>query len=257
MTRKRLFLDENFTYGLIYRAYIEGYAEPYPNALQHPYSQKVLNMGPRLEIQQKLLPSLLLYESIDIEHVDNFTLYSFNRKRILPRSETKQSIIAFQDFIPSYISSDEVKKYLDSIPPEMIADLLHDYILQLDNIDIDRNLLVKALREDIPKSFDTLQRRYDELSIKELLPLDDAAKNRIIKELSNIEALLHRYSSIISAYTYIARKLTDCEAANAHLLSTFLPTNPTVLHKSDVEHLTSNKGDEWSALVGVVFKNMH
>jgi hypothetical protein len=50
--------------------------------------------------------------------------------------------------------------------------------------------------------------------------------------------------------------MTYCEAANAHLLSTFLPTNPTVLHKSNVEYFTSNKGDEWTALVGVVFKNM-
>jgi len=257
VTRKRLFLDEDFTYGLIYKAYIDGYAEPYSQtALQHPYSQKILNIGARSEIQQKLLPSLLLYESIDIESFDNFTLYSFNRKRIYPRSETEQSIIVVQDSVPLSMSSDEVKKYLDSIPPEMIVDLLHDYILQRDNKNIDRNLLVKALREDIPKSFDILQRRYYELFIKELLPLDDTTKNRITKELRDIEASLSIYSPIVSAYTYIARKLTYCESANAHLLSTFLPTNPTVLHKSNVEYLTSNKGDEWSALIGVVFKNM-
>jgi hypothetical protein len=275
VSQKRLVLDEDFTYGLIYRAHIDGYAEPYSqDTLQHPYSQNVLKIGARPEIQQKLLPSLLLYESIYIEPFDNFALYSFNRELIYPQSETKQSIIAIQDSRKRSTSSDEVKKYLDSIPPEMIVDLLHDYILQRDNIDIDRNSLIKALREDIPKSFDTLNRRYYELAselfepelapiLSSLLgldykpkPLDDTTKNRIAEELRDIESSLSIYSPIASAYTYIAQKMTYCEAANAHLLSTFLPTNPTVLHKSNVEYFTSNKGDEWSALVGVVFKNM-
>jgi hypothetical protein len=274
VSQKRLVLDKDFTYGLIYRAYIDGYAEPYSqSSLQSSYSQNILKIGCRPEIQQKLLPILLLYESIDIEPFDNFTLYSLNRKRIYPQSETEQSIIAVRS-VPRYMSSDEVKKYLEYIPPEIIVDLLHDYILQRDNINIDRNLLIKALREDIPNSFDTLIRRYYELAgklfepkiapiLSSLLglhykpePLDDTTKNRIAKELRDIETLLGIYSPIASAYTYIAQKLRYCEAANAHLLSTFLPTNPMVLRKSNVEYLTSNKGDEWSALVGVVFNNM-
>jgi hypothetical protein len=268
VSQKRLALDEDFTYGLIYRAYIDGYAEPYSqSSLQDPYSQNVLKIGSRPEIQQKLLPSLLLYESIYIEPFDNFALYSFNRELIYPQRETKQSIIAIQDSRKRGTSSDEVKKYLDSIPPEMIVDLLHDYILQRDNINVDRNLLIKALREDIPKSFDTMISRCYELASElfvssfleshyKLKPLDDTTKNRIAEELRDIEASLSIYSPIASAYTYIAQKLTYCEAANAHLLSTFLPTSPTVLHKSNVQYLTSNKGDEWSALVGVIFKNM-
>jgi len=274
--KKRLVLDKDFTYGLIYRAYSDGYAEPYSqSSLQSSYSQNVLMIGSRPEIKQKLLPSLLLYESIDIEPFDNFILYSFNRKRIYPpRSETEQSIIAVQESMPRYMGSDGVKKYLDSIPPEMIVDLIHEYVLQQANVNIRKNTIIKALKKEIPKSYDRLVLRryelYNRLHEPKLAPLlsrllglpykakllDKATKNKITRELKAIEARLRIYDPIVSAYTYITQKLIYCESVDAHLLSTFLPANPTALRKGNVRRVASDKGDEWSALIGVVFNNM-
>jgi len=279
MPPKRLVLDTEFSYGLIYRAYVDGYAKPYSqSALQNRYSQEVLKIGSRPEVQQELLPSLLLYESIEIEPFDNFILYSSNMKGLYPKKETDQNIIVVGESIPRYIFGigigDEVKKYLDYIPPEMIVDLLHGFLLRRRNVDINKDVIIKALKKDIPESYDMLSCRYFELYSQlhesKLAPLlssllglpykarslNSAAKNKIAKQLKNIEALLSIYEPIASAYTYIARKLTYCENANAHLRSTFLPVNPTALRESNVNQLASDKSDEWSTLVGVVFTNM-
>ena len=275
MARKRLVLDEDFTYALIYRAYSDGYARPYSQkTLQSPYSRRVLSIGSDTELQQKLLPSLLLYESIEIEPFDNFVLYSSNRKSIYPKEEVKEGTVMVGNSVPRLISSDEVKKYLDVVPPEMIVDLLHSYLLRRARVNIDKSSLIKILREDIPKYYDELRPRYFKLTsrllepelaplLSELFgttytakPLDEATKNKLSRKLKEVKELLDTYSLIASAYTYIARKLTYCESMNAHLLSTFLPANPVDLRRSDVRQLASDRSDEWSALVGVVFTNM-
>jgi hypothetical protein len=172
------------------------------------------------------------------------------------------------------MGSDGVKKYLDSIPPEMIVDLIHEYVLQQANVNIRKNTIIKALKKEIPKSYDRLVLRryelYNRLHEPKLAPLlsrllglpykakllDKATKNKITRELKAIEARLRIYDPIVSAYTYITQKLIYCESVDAHLLSTFLPANPTALRKGNVRRVASDKGDEWSALIGVVFNNM-
>lgn len=270
---RKLLLDKDYTFGVIFRAYVDGYSQPYSeNILEHPYSKEVLSLGGNALIQRDLLSTLLLYDHIEIEPFDNFVLYTLGNKQVYPRSEM-ESIVRVGRSVLVRDSGAEVKKYLDLVPPEMVVDLLYDRLVKRDRLKIDREGLIKALKEDIPSSYDEIREKYYDLFseaiepqleplFRELLgdnyqtkPLDSVRRKKIDQDLSQIKNRYLEYETIASSYTYIVKKLINCDLENADLRSSFVPSHVVDVKPSGLDLVKSNR-DELSALAAVMFHNM-
>jgi hypothetical protein len=170
--------------------------------------------------------------------------------------------------------SSSVKEFLDKIPPRTISDLLITY-LQRKNIRISREKLIRYLEVDAPRSYDDISNRYIELlsetkgsKIAEVisksigipyrkLRLDKTTRKQKMEELLKLKRKLNRYESIVSGYVYLAELLTYCEGYSANLKSSLVKLNQFEINNKRLYEIKSiEQGDEYSSLIGVVFKNL-
>lgn len=275
-----ILLDKDYTYGLIYRAYTENLAIPYSrDALSHPYSRGVLSQGGNPDIQRELLPALLLYDRVFVQPFDNFVLYTIDSKSgkkesIYPAKETKSKYITIVGPFTRLPGSSTVKEFLDKIPPRTISDLLINY-LQRKNIRISREKLIRCLEVDAHRFYDDIFDRYIELlaetkgskiagvisksiGIPYRKPrLDKTAKKQKMEELLKLKRKLDYYEPILSGYVYLAELLTYCEGYGANLKSSLGKSNQFEIGKKRLHEIKSiEREDEYSTLIGVVFKNL-
>jgi len=275
-----LLLDRDYTYGLIYRAYTENFAVPYSHdTLFHPYSREVLSRGGNPDIQRELLPALLFHDRIFIEPFDNFVLYTIDSKSgkkesIYPTKETKSQYITVVGPFTRLPGSSTVKEFLNKIPPKTISDLLVNY-LQAKNIRINREKLIRYLEVDVPRSYDGIYSRYIELlsetkgskiagEISRLIGvpykkprLGNTTRKQKMEELLKLKRKLDRYEPIVSSYVYLAELLTYCKSHGANLKSSLGKANQFEINKKRLHEIKNiEREDEYSSLVGVVFKNL-
>ena len=266
---KKLVLDEDFTYALVRRAYIDGYARPYSkSAEESSYSKMLLERGAQIHIQKEILPVMLLYDEVYIEPFDNFVL-EWEDKVIYPSRKDKTGFLKIRDEGIRFLSSESVKKYLEKFPPETILEVITTLLENRYKLNLNKDQLLMILKEKIPEEYDIIQRRHLELMseiygtpiVEELAKefgwhyskkaLDETAYKKYVNELRQLEDKLRIYRPCATIYSDVCEKLEFCQKLGAHLkLNIALPTKTiSGIHiKPEIE--------EFSAFVGIFVKNL-
>lgn len=147
MKKLKLVLDEDFTYALVRRAYIDGYARPYSkSAEESSYSKMLLERGAQIHIQKEILPVMLLYDEVYIEPFDNFVL-EWEDKVIYPSRRDKTGFLKIRDEGIRFSSSESVKKYLEKFPPETILEVITTLLENRYKLNLNKDQLLMILKE--------------------------------------------------------------------------------------------------------------
>jgi len=262
-------LDEDYTFGLVYRAYIDRHAWAYNKETEkHPYSQKLLNRGAKPTIQRELLPIILLYDEVYLEPFDNFVLTWKENELIYPiKDETKHHYFKIRTGKTRYISSEAVTQYLEKFPPETILEPIIASLKERYDIELESGQLLNILKDKIPKEYDELMNRYYELledygsvvaeALAEILgidyqkaSLDETTRKAKEDELKQLEKKLRVYNACINVYSDLCERLEFCNNVGAHLKTNIpLPTNL-------IAHIDAGK-EEFSSFIGVMVKHLN
>jgi len=266
---RKLVLDKDYTYALVRRAYIDGYAKPYSKAAEeNSYSKMLLERGAQIHIQKEILPIMLLYDEVYIEPFDNFVL-KWEDKVVYPSRENKTGFLKIKDGSLRFLSSESVKKYLEKFPPETILEVITTLLKNRYKLNLNKDQLLKILKEKIPEEYDIIQRRHLELMVKiygtsiidELLKksgwhyskkvLDESTYKKYVNELKQLEDKLRIYRPCVTVYLDICEKLEFCQKLDAHLkLNIALPIK--MISNINIKP----EEEEFSAFIGIFVKNL-
>ena len=140
---------------------------------------------------------------------------------------------------------------------------------RLIKLNLNKDQLLKILKEKIPEEYDIIQRRHLELMVKiygtsiidELLKksgwhyskkvLDESTYKKYVNELKQLEDKLRIYRPCVTVYLDICEKLEFCQKLDAHLkLNIALPIK--MISNINIKP----EEEEFSAFIGIFVKNL-